>query len=102
MAQSDGMESRELAHLELLADVSLNIVCYRFNPGNISEDALNRLNKEILMRLQEQGIAAPSYTLLNNKYAIRAAICNHRSRMEDFEVLVRETVRIGNECLPEA
>lgn len=101
-AQYLGSLVKQTPHLELLADVSLNIVCYRFNPGNISEDALNRLNKEILMRLQEQGIAAPSYTLLNNKYAIRAAICNHRSRMEDFEVLVRETVRIGNECLPEA
>jgi len=90
---------QQTPQLELLAGVSLNIVCYRFNPGNISEEALNRMNKEILMRLQEEGIAAPSYTLLNNKYAIRAAICNHRSRMEDFEVLVRETVRIGQTLL---
>jgi hypothetical protein len=49
------------------------------------------------MRLQEQGIAAPSYTLLNGKYAIRAAITNHRSRMDDFDVLVEETLRIGKE-----
>src|SRR5262249_17417223 len=86
--------SRE-PHLELLADVSLNIVCYRYNPGDRSEEDLNTLNKEILMRLQEEGIAAPSYTLLHNKYAIRAAITNHRSRREDFDVLVRETLRIG-------
>lgn len=81
--------------LELLADVPLNIVCYRFNPGNQSEEVLNKINKEILMRLQEEGIAAPSYTLLHNRYAIRTAITNHRSRLEDFDVLVRETVRIG-------
>jgi aromatic-L-amino-acid decarboxylase len=86
---------KEESHLELLADVSLNIVCFRYNPGNRTDEELNAMNKEILMRLQEQGIAAPSYTLLNNRYAIRAAITNHRSRMEDFEVLARETVRIG-------
>jgi glutamate/tyrosine decarboxylase-like PLP-dependent enzyme len=82
-------------HLELLADVTLNIVCYRYNPGDRSEEELNIMNKEILMRLQEEGIAAPSYTLLNNKYAIRAAITNHRSRRADFDVLVRETLRLG-------
>jgi aromatic-L-amino-acid/L-tryptophan decarboxylase len=86
---------RKEEHLELMADVSLNIVCFRYNPGNRSDEELNAMNKEILMRLQEEGIAAPSYTLLHNKYAIRAAITNHRSRMEDFEVLVRETIRIG-------
>ena len=81
--------------LELLAGVSLNIVCYRYNPGNISESTLNTLNKNILMELQEKGIAAPSYTLLNGRYAIRVAITNHRSRLQDFEALVFETVRLG-------
>jgi glutamate/tyrosine decarboxylase-like PLP-dependent enzyme len=83
--------------LELLAPVPLNIVCYRYNRGNGSDKELNSLNKEILMRLHEQGIAAPSYTMLNGRYAIRAAITNHRSRFEDFEALVKATVRIGNE-----
>ena len=83
--------------LELLAPVPLNIVCYRYNPGKGTQKELNALNKEILMRLHEQGIAAPSYTILNGQYAIRAAITNHRSRFEDFELLVNETIRIGNE-----
>ena len=82
-------------HLELLADVSLNIVCYRYNPGSVSEIELNTLNKNILMELQEKGIAAPSYTLLEGKYAIRVAITNHRSRLEDFDLLITETLRIG-------
>lgn len=79
-----------------MAPVPLNIVCFRFNPGNLSTQELNTLNKELLMRLHEQGIAAPSYTLLNGQYCIRTAITNHRSRLEDFEVLVNEVVRIGN------
>lgn len=83
------------ANLELLTAVSLNIVCYRYNPGNLSETDLNALNKNILMELQEQGIAAPSYTLLQGKYSIRVAITNHRSRLDDFELLTRETIRLG-------
>lgn len=86
---------RSEKELELLADVPLNIVCFRYNPGGRSDEELNAINKELLMRLQEQGIAAPSYTLLHNKYAIRAAITNHRSRREDFEEFVRGVVVIG-------
>jgi glutamate/tyrosine decarboxylase-like PLP-dependent enzyme len=85
--------------LELLADVPMNIVCYRWNPGHLSEESLNACNKEILMRLHEEGIALPSYTVLKGKYAIRVAITNHRSRLEDFDALAEATVRIANEIL---
>jgi glutamate/tyrosine decarboxylase-like PLP-dependent enzyme len=90
---------RDSRELELLADVPLNIVCYRWNPGRMSESALNACNKEILMRLHEDGIALPSYTLLDGKYAIRVAITNHRSRLEDFDALVKASVHIGKELL---
>lgn len=85
--------------LELMADVPLNVVCFRFNPGNRSTDELNNLNKKILMELHERGIATPSYTLLNGQYAIRAAITNHRSRRSDFEMLVRAILGLGKELM---
>jgi len=96
-AQYLGSLVQSSAALQLLADVSMNIVCYRWNPGGIGSEELNQLNKEILIRLHEDGIAAPSYTVLNGRYAIRVCITNHRSRREDFDVLVRETVRLGRE-----
>jgi glutamate/tyrosine decarboxylase-like PLP-dependent enzyme len=83
--------------LELLTPVTMNIVCYRYMEPGLSVDQLNILNKEILMSLQERGIASPSYTILNGKYAIRVAITNHRSRKEDFEILVEESIKIGDE-----
>jgi len=83
--------------LELMAPVPMNIVCYRYDPGNTSTAELNRINKEILMRLHEEGIAAPTYTALNGAYVIRAAITNHRSQLHDFDILVTETLRIGRE-----
>jgi aromatic-L-amino-acid decarboxylase len=81
--------------MELVAPIGLNIVCFRFNPGKLDNETLNTLNKEILIQLQEQGICAPSYTTLNGRYCLRAAIANHRSVQNDFNVLVEEVVRIG-------
>ncbi len=63
----------------------------------MNHDALNHLNQELLIRLHESGIAAPSYTTLDGRYAIRVAIVNHRSRREDFELLVSEAIRLGRE-----
>lgn len=83
--------------LELMAPIGLDIVCFRFNPGGMEDADLNQLNKEILMRLQEQGIAAPSYTTLGGIYCLRIAIANHRSIQADFDLLAKETRRIGHE-----
>ena len=85
--------------LEVLAPAPLNIVCFRFKGSELNESSLNELNQEILLQLQEQGIAAPSSTVLNGKFAIRLAISNHRSRFEDFDVLAREVVRLGSQLL---
>jgi glutamate/tyrosine decarboxylase-like PLP-dependent enzyme len=88
---------RNEPNLELLAPIGMDIVCFRFNPGGLDDSALNALNKEVLMQLHETGIAAPSYTTLNNKYCLRIAIANHRSTQEDFDLLAREVVRLGKE-----
>ncbi len=84
-------------NMELTAPIGMDIVCFRFNPGKLNDDSLNTINKEILMRLHEQGIAAPSYTTLNQRYCLRIAIANHRSTQDDFDLLAKEVVRIGNE-----
>ena len=87
--------------LERMAPVGMDIVCFRFNPGSLDDEQLSALNKEILMQLHEQGIAAPSYTTLQGRYCLRIAISNHRSRQEDFDLLAREVVRIGHEVTPQ-
>jgi aromatic-L-amino-acid/L-tryptophan decarboxylase len=81
--------------MELMAPIGLDIVCFRFNPGGLDTEALNVLNKEILMQLHEQGIAVPTYTTLQGQYCLRIAIANHRSTNDDFDLLAREVVRIG-------
>ncbi|HKZ03526.1 MAG TPA: pyridoxal-dependent decarboxylase [Pyrinomonadaceae bacterium] len=85
--------------LELLAPVPLNIVCFRFVKRDLAEDQLTELNKEILLRVQERGIAIPTSTTIKGRFAIRCAITNHRSRREDFDLLIDNVIRIGKELL---
>jgi len=81
--------------LELVAPVPLNIVCFRFAPADAPREILNRLNEEILVRIQESGLAVPSGTTIDGVFALRVAITNHRSRQEDFELLVDAVSEIG-------
>lgn len=81
--------------LELLAPVSLNIVCYRYLPKTLPSSVTDKLNQELLMRLQEEGIAVPSSTRIHDAFALRVANTNHRSRRQDFDLLVKESLRLG-------
>ncbi|MGD8574523.1 MAG: aminotransferase class I/II-fold pyridoxal phosphate-dependent enzyme [Gammaproteobacteria bacterium] len=86
--------------LELLAPVPLNIVNFRYRANGMGEQTLNHLNARILAQLQERGIAVPSSTELNGRFALRVAITNHRSRREDFEALVQAVLTLGPELAP--
>jgi glutamate/tyrosine decarboxylase-like PLP-dependent enzyme len=83
--------------LELAAPVPLNVVCFRYVDKKLSNEQLDDLNARILVRLQEDGLAVPSGVRIGGKFALRVANVNHRSRKSDFEALVADTVRIGNE-----
>jgi len=82
--------------LELLAPVPLNIVCFRYRgkPAVADADALNRA---LVVAIQEAGIAVPSSTILGGRYAIRVCINNHRTRREDLDLFLRETLRLGRD-----
>lgn len=89
------------AELERLAPVALNIVCFRYVAPEMDDEVLNELNKELLLRLHESGVAVVSYTLLNGRYALRMANVNHRSQQEDFDILVEAVLRLGRELASE-
>ena len=78
--------------LELLAPVTLNIVCFRYIAAG---GDLDRLNADIVADVQEAGIAAPSTTMVNGALAIRAAIVNHRTTCADIEIMVDAILEYG-------
>jgi glutamate/tyrosine decarboxylase-like PLP-dependent enzyme len=86
------LEARILAEprLELMAPVQLNIVCFRYRADNA-----NKVNGDIVIDIQESGIAAPSTTLLDGELAIRAAIVNHRTDTCDIDALMAAVLEFG-------
>jgi len=86
------LEARILAEprLELLAPVNLNIVCFRYRACDA-----NRINGDIVIDIQESGIAAPSTTVLDGQLAIRAAIVNHRTDTCDIDALIAAVLEFG-------
>ncbi len=85
--------------LELIAPTVIDVVCFRYNPGGRDEAALRALNIEIMLRLQEAGIAAVSDTTVKGRHCLRAAICNHRTRRSDLDLLVQDILRIGGDLV---
>jgi aromatic-L-amino-acid decarboxylase len=83
--------------LELSAPVTLNVVCFRYVAPDVDDAALDELNKNVVIELQERGVAVLSGTVIKGKYVLRAANANHRSSREDFDILVREVIRVGKE-----
>ncbi len=105
---------QDLAHARYLAErieattdlsicfpTEINIVCFRYDPGGLSEAALKSLNTEIMVRMQEAGIAAVSDTTVHGRHCLRAAINNHRTTRADLDILVDEVARQGAVLLEE-
>jgi len=90
---------KEDAELELAAPTTVNIVCFRYKPAKLTDDALEALNTEIMIRLQESGTAAVSDTTVKGRHCLRAALCNHRTRRSDLELLLREIKSVGSAIL---
>ena len=73
--------------LTLLAPVTLNVVCFSYGDHSA--------NGRIVERLQHEGEVAPSLTIIDGIPAIRAAIVNHRTRVDDVHRLVEGVLRLG-------
>ena len=69
---------------ELCAPVALNIVCWRYVPDGCGAEACDAFNKELLLRIQETGLAVPSGSHIRGRYVIRTCITNHRTRWSDL------------------
>lgn len=79
--------------LELLAPVTLNIVCFRAKHPTAADE----LNRRLSIALQESGRVAPSLTSYRGRKALRAAIFNHRTRREHIVELVQLACQLAKE-----
>ncbi len=73
---------------ERLADVPLNIVCFRARPDGVAEDELDELNRRLGEDLLRDGRVFAGTTTYEGKVAFRPAIVNWRTTESDVEALV--------------
>lgn len=71
----------ELIHheedFELMAPVTMNLVCFRYKPKGIDDvNELNGLNEKLLRAINATGKAYMSHTKVDGKYTIRMVIAN--------------------------
>lgn len=86
---------RSSSALEIIAPASLNILCFRYRGGLSGEAQLKALNTELMLRIQESGLAVPSDTVVAGRHCLRIAINNHRTRREDLSMLVDAVLQHG-------
>jgi glutamate/tyrosine decarboxylase-like PLP-dependent enzyme len=85
--------------LERLADVPLNIVCFRYHPPGVAEDQLDELNERLGAAILADGRVYCGTTRYAGNVALRPAVANWRTAEADVDLLV-EVVRSLGSRLP--
>ena len=88
--------------LQIAAPVALNIVCFRYANGNTDEAVLQEINTEIMLRIQESGLAVPSDTTVAGKHCLRVVINNHRTTLQDLDLFIDSVLQHGEDLENEA
>jgi len=81
----------------------LSISTFRFVPADLTPDGgrvdeyLNKLNTEIVNRLQREGEIFVSNAVIDGKFLLRACIVNFRTTIDDIKAIVEVVLRVGHE-----
>lgn len=99
MAQHLANRVRETPQLELLNDVRLNIVPFRFNPGGLPDEAVDELNKRLGEAVLNDGRFLVGTSKLGARTIFRPAFSNWRTRNSDIDEFVAVITELGNKLL---
>ena len=86
--------------LERLADVKLNIVCFRYRPPGLDDIAVDDLNRRLGKAVLADGRVYVGTTVYGGKTAFRPAIVNWRTKEDDVDLLVAVIRELGARLRP--
>jgi glutamate/tyrosine decarboxylase-like PLP-dependent enzyme len=95
LAQRLAARVDEAPDLERLADVPLNIVCFRYRPESVGEEELDELNARLGEAVLTDGRVYVGTTRYGGRVAFRPAIVNWRTRPEDVDLLLEVVRELG-------
>jgi glutamate/tyrosine decarboxylase-like PLP-dependent enzyme len=99
IAQHFAAQVRQHEELELMADVKLNIVAFRFNPGGFSEDKLDQLNQDLGEIVIADGRFMAGTSKIGARTIFRPAFSNWRTRKQDVEEFADVVIELGHGML---
>lgn len=99
LAQRVAHQVDEAPDLERLAEVPLNVVCFRFRPPGVPEDALDDLNRKLGAHVVDDGRVYFGTTDYAGKVAFRPAIVNWRTGEEDVDLIVKVVRELGTRLI---
>jgi aromatic-L-amino-acid/L-tryptophan decarboxylase len=91
---------RGVPGLELVAPVELSAVCFRVNPGGMTDQELSALNERTLKRVIERRRVYFSNATVRGNFALRCCFVNHRTGEEDVDAIVDEVLASAKEVGP--
>ena len=99
IAQHFADQVRRHDGLELMADVKLNIVAFRFNPGNLGDGELNELNQQLGEAVIADGRFLAGTSKIGARTIFRPAFSNWRTRRQDVEEFAEVVLELGQKLL---
>jgi glutamate/tyrosine decarboxylase-like PLP-dependent enzyme len=85
----------EAPDLERVAEVPLNVVCFRFRPPGVPEADLDELNRRLGDELLADGRAVAGTTVYDGRVCLRPAIVNWRTTGPDVDLFVAVVRELG-------
>ena len=83
---------------EMMAPQQLSLVCFRYNPGNRTEEQLTLANKALLDKVNRSGEVFLTHTSLKGKYCIRLSVGQRTTTIDHVRKAWR-LLRQGGEAL---
>ena len=99
IAQHFAEQVRRHENLELMADVPLNIVAFRFNPGGLSEQEQDSLNQRLGRAVISDGRFMAGTSKIGPRTIFRPAFSNWRTRKHDVEEFATVVLELGRGLL---
>ncbi|MCU0511364.1 MAG: aminotransferase class V-fold PLP-dependent enzyme [Anaerolineae bacterium] len=84
---------------ELVAAGPLSITCFRYAPPGVPPAALDALNQALALRVQQEGEAFLTTTMLHERTVLRACIVNFRTTPADLDRTLAALAAAGQRVL---
>jgi glutamate/tyrosine decarboxylase-like PLP-dependent enzyme len=88
IAQHFAAKVREADDFDLMNDPQLNIVSFRYNPGGMSDEALDTFNEKLGEAVLADGRFLVGTSRMGSRTIFRPAFSNWRTREEDVEEML--------------